>query len=735
MGRIKILHVGLDVNLGGIETYLLKISRNIDKSRFSFDFLAFDNVKPCFYDELSALGCHFKYITSRRKSWVRHIEDFKDLLHKERYDVVHCHFNSLTDISYVKEALKGGCKVIVHSRNAGNALGSSSKILGMLNKRRLPSKRITCAAVSDKAGEWMFGEGSDFLVLNNGLDTEQYRFSTIKRNRIREEFGIDSKTEIIVNVGALRTQKNHLFLIDVFDSYHRMHEDSILILVGEGELEQEILQKTEKLGLSGSIIFAGRRGDIPDILSASDKFLFPSLYEGFPNALIEAETSGLWCVASSTITEQACLDNCARVSLDSPIPEWVKALEASYDKERSSCVDMVEKAGFGIKQEMARLEGLYESLAGKCRVLELIGGSSTDGGAETLVKDYVLNIDRSRFETAVFVDWLFPGTANTRILTESKQLVYTAYPAYSVFWRGMNKFFRRPLMINAIKKTIKAFNPEVIHVHLAALDYLSELKTEIEGRKLLYTCHSTVEAKLIQHPEEDRGAMILARDCGMRFVALHSPMAKELDGRYGVNDSIVINNGIDISRFRTVKESKSEIRSMLSIPEKAFVVGHIGRFVPVKNHDFILKVFGSVKKVKSEACLLLIGDGEQQNEFIEKAKASGLYDSIKMLSNRTDIPQLLKAMDIFIFPSLYEGFPISLIEAQSAGLRCIVSDSVPHGAFITDLVVPMSLDDSVEHWRDAVLDQDLRGPFEDHLEDFDIKAAVRDLEKLYLGEL
>ena len=112
------------------------------------------------------------------------------------------------------------------------------------------------------------------------------------------------------------------------------------------------------------MIFAGKRTDISAILSASDKYLFPSLYEGFPNALIEAETSGLLCVSSSTITEQACLDNCIRLPLDAPIADWISALEHPVVSDRPGCVEMVEKAGFGIKEEISRLENLYVSLLG-----------------------------------------------------------------------------------------------------------------------------------------------------------------------------------------------------------------------------------------------------------------------------------------------------------------------------------------------------------------------------------
>ncbi len=363
MKRLRVLHVGLDTHLGGIETYLLKISSNIDKSRFQFDFLAYDDVRPCFYNELSSIGCRFRFVRSRRKSWIGNARDIRDLLRNEGYDIIHCHLNSLTYITPALEGLRSGSHVIVHSRNGGSSTGSSSRILGAINRFRMPWDKITCAAVSDLAGRWMFGD-RDFIILNNGLDTSKYCFSEKDRLAARKNLGLDERTEIVLNVGALRPQKNHSFLIDVFDAYHQKHGDSVLLLVGEGELESEIRKKVNDLGLDGAVVFAGKRNDISAVLSASDKFLFPSLYEGFPNALIEAETSGLACVASDAITRQACLDNCHRVSLDAPISEWVTALEKPSAVDRKESSEMVEKAGFGIREEISRLENLYMSLAG-----------------------------------------------------------------------------------------------------------------------------------------------------------------------------------------------------------------------------------------------------------------------------------------------------------------------------------------------------------------------------------
>lgn len=359
MGKIRVLHVGLDTNLGGIETYLIKISSHVDLSKFQFDFLAHDNEKPCFYNELTKLGCNFYFVTSRRKSFIQNKKDLENLFKKENFDIVHCHLNSLTYIAPVLEALKANIKVIVHSRNAGSSSGSSSRILCFLNSIRFPYNKATLVAVSDKAGSWMFGEKRNVIVLNNGIDVNRFKFSQDKRETTRKKLGIDNNQEIIVHVGAFRAQKNHEFLVKIFNEYYKKNSNSVLLLVGTGDLVPFIKEQVEKLGLIRSVIFAGNRNDLDCILSASDKFLFPSLYEGFPNALLEAQASGLLCVASTAITEQACLDNCIRVSLESNISEWVKALSFPVKQNRQEYANIVEEKGFGVDEEIKRLENLY----------------------------------------------------------------------------------------------------------------------------------------------------------------------------------------------------------------------------------------------------------------------------------------------------------------------------------------------------------------------------------------
>lgn len=362
--RIKILHVGLDSKLGGIETYLLKITSHVDMKRFQFDFLSFTGETPCFYSELREMGGRFQFITPRRQNAYRSWKDLNALIKREKYDIIHCHLNSLSYSDAVYAGLKQGAKVIVHSRNAGSSHQSSSSLLCRINKIFLPYDKLTLLAVSDKAGEWMFGKQRVFTVFNNGIEAEKYSFSQEKRASFRNQLGIGEDVDVVLNVGAFRAQKNHSFIIDIFKHYLEKKPDSLLVLVGDGELLPPIKDKAKKEGIEDNVVFLGKRLDLDYILSASDRFLFPSLYEGFPNALLEAEASGLLCVTSDVITKQACLEGSISVSLDALLDEWVRALSSPLPSDRKRFVTVVNQSGFGIGREISRLEELYLGLAG-----------------------------------------------------------------------------------------------------------------------------------------------------------------------------------------------------------------------------------------------------------------------------------------------------------------------------------------------------------------------------------
>lgn len=369
----------------------------------------------------------------------------------------------------------------------------------------------------------------------------------------------------------------------------------------------------------------------------------------------------------------------------------------------------------------------------KQTVIEYVG-SLNDGGAETLVKDYALLLDKEQFDVKIVVTRDYPEMANSRILRENNVPIIPIYPKWNLLSRIIHKFFSQVYVPLRLKRILRAENAKILHVHLSLLKDLRPISRYLRGIRLLYTCHNVPKLMFCgERKKEFAAAKHLIQHNGLRLIALHDQMRQELNRMFGVENTQVIRNGVHLSRFSHVPQSREQLRSEVGIPENAFVLGHIGRFSEQKNHEFLLKVFCEVCKRQPDAFLLMVGNGELKEQIAEKVQQLGISERVCMLSNRTDIPQLLKTMDVFVFPSRFEGLPVSLVEAQAAGLRCVVSDAISEESFLLDRTVPISLNEPVERWADVVLDDTARGPFNTGLDRFDMSKEIKRLEKLYTG--
>lgn len=368
----------------------------------------------------------------------------------------------------------------------------------------------------------------------------------------------------------------------------------------------------------------------------------------------------------------------------------------------------------------------------KTKVIHLIRHLKM-GGAETLITEYALKINKDKFDIVIVTLKERKNTFNEKRLEESGvKVIYlgekVAFPkSANLFKRIINKFHRAVLFI----KTIYREKPSVIHTHLDVNKYLLLINTKKMGIKLFYTVHS--EAK---RAFRKWGQRIITRYClnfkGMIPIALHSKMQQEVKEILRVDKCIVLPNGIDMNRFRNTSYNKELTLKSLKIDKNSFIIGHIGRFVLEKNHEFLIQLFANIKKRKKNAHLILIGIGELEEEIRMQVVHLGLQDSVTFLGNRNDIPELIGIMDVFVFPSRSEGFGNVLIEAQAVGVRCVVSSSVPSDAIITNLVTQLSLNSPIDVWTEEIIDSN--GPDEiiGDLDYYDVNKIILKLEQLYL---
>lgn len=343
------------MNAGGAETFLMKVYRSIDKKLYQMDFCI--NVREkCFYeDEITNLGGKIYRIPSRTENYRRHKNELFAIVKDNKYKYVLAVSSNATSITDLIIAKRAGAKICSlrssNSSGTGNKIYHFAHIVSRSLLMRYVDKKI---APSTPAAEFMFGksaiEHDEVVLLPNAIDINEYKYNDSDRVQIRKEYNIRDDQFVIGHVGRFNTQKNHRFLIDVFSDYYHKNDKAVLLLVGEGSLMNEIKQKVADLGLGGVVIFTGTKRNIPAFLSAMDFFVFPSLFEGMPNTVIEAQASGLVCLVSDTITKEANITGeVYYCSLNENSSRWADQIDIKRSSERYDATEGFLTHGYNIE--------------------------------------------------------------------------------------------------------------------------------------------------------------------------------------------------------------------------------------------------------------------------------------------------------------------------------------------------------------------------------------------------
>ena len=211
-------------------------------------------------------------------------------------------------------------------------------------------------------GRWMFKNHS-FVIMRNAINTEKFVYDPEIAKRQKESLGIEDKF-VLGHVGRFNFQKNHEFLIEIFNEVCKENANTVLLLVGTGELEENIHKKVRNLGLHEKVKFLGVREDIPELMQAMDVFVFPSLFEGLPVTLVEAQAAGLPCVVSDTITKEIDITNNVKfLDINGKTYEWAKDIIKKKERKKEA-YHMLEKAGFDIKNNAEWLVEQYQRKLG-----------------------------------------------------------------------------------------------------------------------------------------------------------------------------------------------------------------------------------------------------------------------------------------------------------------------------------------------------------------------------------
>lgn len=368
---VKVLYFVDRMLRGGIQSLVIDWVSRFDKNKIHVDFLLLDDGKEYELEQtLKELGCT---VYKLKGIWVKTPIDFikynyavKNFF-KEHHDykVVHMHSSSKNYV-VLKYAKKYGIPMrIAHSHNIDfQTKNPLKKLIGNLFKKPLIKYATDYFACSKIAGEWLFGkdivESDKFRVIHNAVDYDKFKFNENIRKNTRKEFGFNDNDIVIGNVGRFAQQKNHDFLIDIFSECYKINGNYRLLLVGIGELEQEIKNKVSMLGLEKEVIFAGFRKDVNCCMQAMDVFLMPSLHEGLPVVGVEAQASGLTCYMSKDVItpEVKIADNVYFISLNKSSKDWAEKIITS-NNDRANNFNKLNNAGYIIESVIKTLEEYY----------------------------------------------------------------------------------------------------------------------------------------------------------------------------------------------------------------------------------------------------------------------------------------------------------------------------------------------------------------------------------------
>lgn len=359
---IRVLQVVTYMGRGGLETMLMNYYRHIDYSKVQFDFLTHREFDGDYDKEIKELGGNVYHLSNLNPLSIDYKTSLNDFFENHpEYKIVHSHLDCMAGIPLKYAKLNNVPIRIAHAHNS-NQTKDLKYPLKLFYKRNIKKNANYLFACGDEAGKWMFNT-DNFKVLNNAIDAKDYTFNMNIRNDKRKEFGISDDSILVGHVGRFFPQKNHEFLIDIFNQFHKDYPNSYLMLVGEGELKTSIQDKVKILGLEDYVIFTGLRSDVNELLQAMDVFLFPSLYEGLPVSIIEAQASGLPCLISDKVPiECKKTDLVYQLNLEDSVNIWSdKVYELSHITRRDT-YEEIKESGFDIVENAKWLENFYIDL-------------------------------------------------------------------------------------------------------------------------------------------------------------------------------------------------------------------------------------------------------------------------------------------------------------------------------------------------------------------------------------
>lgn len=669
MKPIRVLQVLGSLNLGGAESRVMDLYRNINREEIQFDFLIHSKEKQYFEEEVEALGGNI-YRLPRFKvynyfAYRRAVKKFFESHPQIR--AVHGHMTSTAGI-YLPIAKKCGVPMtIAHARSAGVDPGIKGKITRLLRKN-LAKKADYCFTCSALAGEAVFGkkawEEGRVQTIPNAIDASKYTFDPKVRAEVRKELKAED-TFVIAHIGRFDFMKNHRFLVEIFEEIVREKKDSMLLLMGDGEGKEEIQKLCQKKGLQEKVIFLGNCKNVSRYLQAADYFVFPSLFEGLPGTVVEAQASGLKCLISDTITKEVALSELVTCfSLEKTAGEWAAYILKTREYVRKDQFQTVSDAGFDIKKQVESMTAFYKTAEKK--KLMLMVPMLHQGGFERvcvlsarMLQPYyqvficVFNLDHIFYDVSgIPVIHLNLGVKNGKL-------------------GKVSNVIKRSLQTAVWKKRLGidvtySFGPTANLVNV-----LSKSRGE---------AWCGIRSYMDLDPSNDRMLAFFVKNAD-KVICCSKVIEEELGQRFDCKKAVTLYN--PYNRDWILQQAQEEILDLPWSMEDTFTIVSMGREDDVKGFWHLIKAFFLVTKKIPQARLLIVGDGTF-TEYKKLAENLKISEKVWFTGKKSNPFPYLKAAQISVLTSYYEGFPNALVEAMTLGLPVIATDCLTGPAEILE---------------------------------------------------
>ncbi|WP_299252440.1 glycosyltransferase family 1 protein [uncultured Aquimarina sp.] len=374
MAAIRILQVFTVMNRGGAESMIMNYYRAIDRDKVQFDFLVHRKERAAFDDEIESMGGEIYKLNPINPLFPNtYYNELRNFFKEHKsYNIIHSHLNTFScfPLKIAKE-FKIECR-IAHAHiaiekiklkdllpNNESLKETFKKLIKFQLKKKINKYSTHNFSCGEKAGKWLFGEKNLFTIMNNAINAAAFAYDPVVSATYKKKYDLDDQLTI-GHVGRFTSQKNHSYLLNVFNSLVKKKDNCVLVLIGDGPLRNKIEVEAKNLGIDNKILFLGVRTDIPQLYQMLDVFVFPSFYEGLPVTLIEAQSAGLKVFASDKITDEVYLtEDIEFLPITSPPEEWANRILEKVSDEKVNNFDVIESKGYDIQKNTEIFQNFY----------------------------------------------------------------------------------------------------------------------------------------------------------------------------------------------------------------------------------------------------------------------------------------------------------------------------------------------------------------------------------------